>query len=1020
MFAGPVLPGVSAGIQLQQGKTKVNKTYALVWNDRQGAWQVAGERVRRRGKSSTRARVVAVLTLLAGGAATSVHALPTGETIVSGKADMLRYDNGQQMSINQHSDKLVTNWQSFNVDKGQRVTFNQPAATSIALNRVVSQDGSAIYGNIDANGRVFLVNPNGILFGKGAQVNVGGLLATTLDIRNEDFDAGRFRFSGRSPSEVQNFGNLVAREGGSVALLGARVFNRGIVQAQMGTVALASGSDVTLNFDGGKLLSVQVDQGTVNALVSNEQLLKADGGQVLMNAKTADTLLRTVVNNQGTIEARTLRNTAGRISLDGYDAGTVNVAGVLNASATAPGNGGTVDTRGADVKVALGATVDTRATNGRGGSWRIASSDVSVTAGANQPGTIVADTLSRNLATTDVELVADRGHTSVDGAVTWAGGNRLTLASRQGDVSINGALRATGANAHFAINAHDNVRIAAPIALTGANALLTLDYGVAQSLTGGAAVKLSGARAGFESNGYRYTVIQNLQQLQAVDANLDGLYVLGNDIAGSYYGSAFKTIGSGAQFSGVFDGLGNTISNLNITSSDPYAGLFGRNTGTLANLNLKSLRVSAAAGVGPVSIGGLVGENAGKISNVTATGMQVNANANRSNALGGLVGTNLGEMSRASFAGYVTGNHMSYAVGGLIGENRVGELSGVVSDSESNATVFGGASNLASIGGLVGVNRGGDILRSTSRGTTSGANIAGVNVGGLVGANLLGMIEDSAALGRVTGGSGGTVGGLVGSNTGKIVKSSASGIVDGRYAQAIGGFVGLNQGIVTDSKALGEVWSASTGSTGGFVGMNLGPNAIIDMAEAHGAVKGGQGTNGGFVGSHLGGRIVHAVARGKTTGGNYSKTGGFVGSNAAELGNVDASGDVSGGFGASVGGFAGANTTSGTIEAASATGNVTGGGSSTVGGFTGENLGTVRDASASGMVGAGCYSTLGGLIGMNTGFVERSVASGRVNGSSGQTFGGLVGINRGIFRNSIASGEAALQKIAGLNLGVIE
>lgn len=998
----------------------MNKTYALVWNSRQGVWQVTGERARRRGKSATRARAVAVLALLAGGTLTSAYALPVDGTIVSGKADMLTYDNGRQMSINQHTDKLVTNWKSFNIDKGQRVTFNQPSTTSIALNRVLGQDGSAIYGTLDANGRVFLVNPNGILFGKGAQVNVGGLVATTLRIKDEDFEAGRLRFSGDSPAEVQNFGNLVASEGGSIALLGARVTNRGVVQAQMGTVALGAGRDVTLNFDGGKLLNVQIDEGVVNALVSNEQLLKADGGQVLMSAKTADAVLRTVVNNQGSIEARTLRNTAGRISLDGYDAGTVNVAGMLNASATTPGNGGTVDTRGADVKVALGAMVDTRAVNGRSGTWRIATSDLGVKAGANQSATIVADTLSRNLATTDIELVAERGTLSVDGPVTWASGNGLKLASRQGDVSVNGPLRATGANARIAIAARDNVGIAAPIALTGANALLTLDYGVAHALTDGAAVTLSGAGAGFESNGYRYIVVQNLQQLQAVNANLGGLYVLGNDIAGSYYGSAFKTIGSGASFAGVFNGLGNTISNLTIASNDPYAGLFGRNAGVLANLNLKSLRVSAASGVGPVAIGGLVGENVGTISNVNATNMQVSAGASRSNALGGLVGINTGDILHASYTGSVSGNGMSYAVGGLVGENGLGRHAGLVSDGESNANVSGGASNLASIGGLVGVNRGGEILGSTSRGTTSGAYLAGVNVGGFVGANLSGKIVGATALGRVTGGSSGTAGGLVGRNAGKITGSSASGVVDGRYAQAIGGFVGMNQGTVTDSKALGAVMSASTGSTGGFVGMNTGADADIDMAEAHGAVSGGQGANGGFVGNHAGGRISHAVARGKTTGGSYSKTGGFVGSNSAELSNVDASGDVSAGTGASAGGFAGINLTYGKVSTAFATGNVSGGTSSTVGGFAGENLGTVTDASASGTVGAGCYATLGGFVGMNAGLVERAAASGRVNGSSTQTFGGLVGINRGTFRNSIVSGEAALQKIAGLNLGVIE
>jgi filamentous hemagglutinin family protein len=1003
----------------------MNHAFALVWNSRQGVWQVAAERTRRRGKSALRARDVALLAaLVVGGALTPAHALPAGEKVVSGQADILRYDDGRQMSINQRSDKLLTEWQSFNVDAGQRVTFHQPSTTSIALNRIVGQDGSAIHGSIDANGRVFLVNPNGVLFGKGAQVNVGGLVASTLGISNEDFGKDLYRFAGQSSSTVLNNGNLVAGDQGSIALLGAQVVNRGVVQARMGTVALGAGSDVTLNFDGSKLLSVQIDKGVVDALASNEQLLKADGGQVLMSAKTADTVLRTVVNNQGTIEAKTLRNTAGRISLDGQESGIVNVAGMLNASAATPGNGGTIETRGADVKVALGAMVDTRATNGRGGNWRIASSGLSVKAGANQPGTIVADTLSRNLATTDVELVAERGALSVDGPVTWASGNRLTLASRQGDVAVNGALRATGANAQVAIDAGQRVQIAAPVALTGANALFTLDHGGGYSLANGAVVTLSGAGAGFQSNGYRYSVIQTLAQLQAINGNLDGLYVLGNNIAGSYYGTAFKTIGAGASFAGVFDGLGNSISNLVISSSDPYAGLFGRNAGTLANLDLKSLRVNAAAGVGPVVIGGLAGENVGRISNVRAFGMQVSAGASRTNTLGGLVGVNRGAVEQASFAGSATGNWMSSAVGGLVGENALigpDRPASLVSDSTTNANVSGGASNQASIGGLVGINRGGVIRRSTSLGSTSGYNLASVNVGGIAGVNLRGEIVGSTASGRVTGGSsGGTVGGFVGFNTGTIIDSIASGMVDGRSAYAIGGFVGTNEGLVRDAKALGAVSSASNGSTGGFVGINAGDTAEIRMAEAHGAVTGGQGANGGFVGSHAGGTIIHAVARGKTSGGNYSKTGGFVGRNAAELIDVDASGNVSAGSWASAGGFAGINTESGTISTALATGSVQGSSYGTVGGFVGENLGELTDVSASGAVSAGYYATLGGLVGMNAGQVERSVASGPIKWMSGQTFGGLVGVNRGVFRHSGTPGDAALQKVAGINTGVIE
>jgi filamentous hemagglutinin family protein len=998
----------------------MNKTYTLVWNTTQGIWQVAGERARRRGKS--RARAVLAAALLAGGASSAL-ALPAGEKVISGKADVLRYDDGKQMSINQPTDKLIMEWNGFGIERGERVTFNQLSPNSIALNRVVGTDASRIYGNLDANGRVFLVNPNGVLFGNTARVNVGGLVATTLDIKNEDFDAGRFRFSGESQARVSNEGVLTASERGAIALLGAKVINQGVVQAQMGTVALGAGKTVTLNFDGGKLLSLQIDEGVANALAHNLQLLKADGGTVLMSAKTASDMAGTVVNNQGSIEARTLRNTAGRITLDGGERGVVNVAGALNASATTPGNAGTIVTRGGDVQVALGTMVDTRATNGRGGVWQIASSDTTVKTGANQSGTIAADTLSRNLATTDVELVAERGKLSVEGPVSWASGTRLAFVSRDGDIAVKGALRATGTEAAVTFDAKRDVRIAAPVALTGANGRVTLNYGGAFRLDDGAAVTLSGANPGFESNGFRYIVIQTLAQLQAVNGNLGGLFVLGNNIAGN--NARFNTIGSGTAFSGTFDGLGNSISRLMISSADPYAGLFGLNTGQISNLALQSLNVSGAAGIGQVMIGGLVGENQGRISNVTATGMTVSGGASRNNSVGGLVGINRGDVERASFAGTVTGNNLSYAVGGLVGENDAYQQRGSITDSSTNATVSGGTSNLASIGGLVGVNRGGSIVNASALGATTGANLSGVNIGGLVGANLIGgTIADSMASGRVTGGTGGTVGGLVGLNSGTIEQSEARGVVDGRYAQAIGGFAGINQGEILGGKALGAVTSASTGAIGGFVGINQGNAALIDMAEAYGAVSGGQGNVGGFVGSHLGGVISHAVARGKTVGGANSKTGGFVGYNAATLTDVDASGEVFGGSSASVGGFAGHNAISGLISVSAATGNVTGGAYGTVGGFVGENLGTVRDVSASGSVGGGCVATLGGLVGMNLGLIERSVASGRINGSSSssmrQTFGGLVGVNRGTIRHSGTAGEAAQQQFAGLNLGLIE
>ncbi|WP_175888456.1 filamentous hemagglutinin N-terminal domain-containing protein, partial [Burkholderia contaminans] len=107
----------------------------------------------------------------------------------------------------------------------------QPGTTSIALNRVVGNNGSQIHGQLDANGKVFLVNPNGVLFGSGAQINVGGLVASTQNIADADFLAGNYRFSGNSTASIVNDGRITAADGGSVALLGARVSNNGVIQA---------------------------------------------------------------------------------------------------------------------------------------------------------------------------------------------------------------------------------------------------------------------------------------------------------------------------------------------------------------------------------------------------------------------------------------------------------------------------------------------------------------------------------------------------------------------------------------------------------------------------------------------------------------------------------------------------------------------------------------------------------------------------------------------------------------------
>ena len=265
--------------------------------------------------------------------------LPTGGTVSAGMASI---SGGEStVTVHQASQNAAIEWQSFNIASGKSVTFVQPNANAVALNRVLGADPSVILGNLSANGKVFLVNPNGLLFGQGAQVNVAGLVASTLNLSDADFMAGRYNFSGSSGAAVLNRGSITAADGGYVALLGADVSNQGLIVARLGTVALAAGQGVTLDVAGDGLLNVTVEKGALAALVRNGGLLRADGGTVVMTGDAAGQLLGTAVNNSGVIEARSLQSHNGTIKLVGApDGGAVTVAGTLDVSGAGTGQSG--------------------------------------------------------------------------------------------------------------------------------------------------------------------------------------------------------------------------------------------------------------------------------------------------------------------------------------------------------------------------------------------------------------------------------------------------------------------------------------------------------------------------------------------------------------------------------------------------------------------------------------------------------------------------------------------------------
>lgn len=626
----------------------MNKIYRLIWNATARLWQVAGELGRQGRKRTGGRRLVAAGSLYLLPLAALGGELPSGGTVVTGVGSIEQFD--KHLSITQGSERLAIEWQQFNIGEGNRVSFNQPSASAIALNRVIGTDGSRIMGQLDANGRVFLINPNGVLFGKNAQVDVGGLVASTLDISNEDFAAGNYRFRGNgNNAAIINKGHITAADGGAVALLGGHVSNEGVISARLGSVALVAGEQVTLDFAGDGLLKVQVDEATRDALVENHQLIQADGGQVLMSAHAADALLQTVVNNTGVIEARTLENRNGKIVLlGGFEGGTVEVAGKLDASAPEGGDGGFIDTSGAHVQIHEGLEVTTLAVDGRTGDWLIDPTDLTISAGS-APQTdsgIGADTLSANLESSNITLQtvaegSEAGNIYVNGEVSWDAATTLTL-SAHSDIHINQNISATTG------------KLALEYGQADVAAGNTADYHVNARVNLSAGQNFS-TRLGSDGDVLEYTVITELgaegstsgTDLQGMQGNLNGLYALGADINASATeswdgGAGFNPIGDYSNsngFTGVFDGLGHLITGLTINRpSQDYVGLFGYTKGAwLRNIGLQRGRV-----VGRDSVGSLVGMNQGAISQSWAS-----VAVNGASTVGGLVGWNRNEIGRA-------------------------------------------------------------------------------------------------------------------------------------------------------------------------------------------------------------------------------------------------------------------------------------------------------------------------------------------------------------------------------------
>lgn len=339
----------------------------------------------------------------------SVQAMPEQGKVVAGQGEIVRPDD-KTMVINQKTDRLALDWQKFNIAKDEKVHFDQNSKSAIAINRVVGDGRSIIDGSLSATGNVFVINPNGVLFGKNSSVDVGGLVASTANVTDEDMrnftqgkgDLGLQIAAGREASVI-NAGTIKA-EGGLVALHATTVENTGTIANEGGTTALAAAKNLNIAADTAGKLNFTVNGSLANAKALNSGTLQSDGGYIVMTAKSAGDVMSTVVNNTGVIEAKTLHtNDKGEILLDGGASGQVEVSGTLDASGTEAGqsagsikvigqktvvndgtnllargaiDGGKIETSGDVLNLGNNLNIDAKGERGKAGEWLLDPLDV--------------------------------------------------------------------------------------------------------------------------------------------------------------------------------------------------------------------------------------------------------------------------------------------------------------------------------------------------------------------------------------------------------------------------------------------------------------------------------------------------------------------------------------------------------------------------------------------------------------------------------------------------------------------
>ena len=877
---------------------------------------------------------VSAAALLAGlmpvGAARA-QTLPSGGTVAAGTASIGTPQAGA-LTINQSSQRAVINWNAFSVGAGGRVTFQQPGVGAATLNRVTGSTSSTIAGQIQANGQVYLVNPNGILITPTGTVDTAGFTASTLATSDQDFMAGRRRFTGNGASaDVTNQGTIRVRGGGDAVLIGGRVTNEGTIDAPGGRVGLAAGETVSVDVEGDGFLTVSVPTSNpdrTQALIRQTGRIRAQGGRVEARAATSADVARAAIQLGGTIEAggvaqtasglrfgaapeagapRTARphaaapagrrtgqsarvkppGAAGTVIVDGGAGGTVSATGRIDTTSPTL-SGGSITITGRIVDLA-GARLDASGATG-GGQIRIG--------GDYQGGGALphAETVAIDGASTiraDASRSGDGGRIIVwsDRDTRFAG----TISAQGGPQGGDGGFAEVSSKGTLGFTGMADMR--ATLGRLGTLLLDPYNIVISNAADAGQATTSAGGTTTFTPTG---TSVINVATLQAALNSANVTITTGG------FGSPGTEAGDITVASAITWSSASSLTlsaYRNITFNAAITNTGGATINLRAdNSGMGNGTVSFGAGI-QVSTAGAVNVYYNPASNPATATPSVNATSYTTgtdysgNITGGgtitafmLVNNvyDLQNVNNRLSGNYALGRDIDAGVTSTwnsgAGFLPIGNLTLNTSNYTISGTYFGGIfdgqnqaiSNLTinrpttSLIGLFSGNAG--TIRDL--GVTGGTITGYIHVGGLVGQNY-GTIANSFSGASVAGWR--YSGGLVGDHEGGVIRSSyATGSVTNTYrgqgfgGDSAGGLVGYNRAPITGSYASGSVYGEG-GAAGGLVGMN---NGAISQSYATGNVFGY--VAGGLVGANAG-PITQTYATGAVTATYNPQSGGLVG-----------------------------------------------------------------------------------------------------------------------------------------------